>query len=240
MGTVFRVERSAWPLGLEPLRAEIFDPDGHVVWTRARRPSAPVQPWPFRTTRPGLYRIVYRRGSRTAVLETLAATCTPTLRLGLDDDARSLFTVQNARPGVTKRVCVRLTYTGNAPARVRLYGRSSGTGLAKYLRLTVIRGWTSRRDDRLCRSFRPDRRNYLGVGAGIVYAGPLAGLPPDFASAPNDATSRFTRTWRRGASHAYELVVTLPADAGNDAQGLTAGESFVWEARPTLRGRRGP
>ena len=239
-GSKLRVDRSALPLGIRPLRAEIFAPGGRLVWERARPAGAPQRPWSFRPAKPGLYRIIYRRGSDSAVLETLVASCAPQLRIALNDRGRQLFTIANARPGMTKSACVRVTYTGNSPARVRLHGRSDGTGLARYLMLEVGRGWTSLDDFGSCRSFRPDRRNYLGLGRGVVYAGTLAGLPGDFASAPNDATWHNTRTWRRGATHAYRLVVTLPRSVGNEAQGLTAEETFVWEARPTLRRVRAP
>ena len=239
-GSKLRVDRSAVPLGIRPLRAEIFAPGGRLVWKRARPAGAPQKPWPFRPAKPGLYRIVYRRGSESAVLETLVVRCTAPLRISLNDRGRKLFTIENARPGMTKSACVRVTYTGNRPARVRLHGRSEGTGLARYLMLDVVRGWTSLDDFDSCRSFRPDRMNYLGLGRGVVYAGTLAGLPRDFASAPNDATWHNTRTWRRGATHAYRLVITLPRSVGNEAQGLTAEEAFVWEARTTLRRLRAP
>jgi hypothetical protein len=240
VGGKFRVERSAGPLGIQPLSAKIFDPKGRLLWERHRAVGTPEKPWPFRAQEPGLYRVVYRHGPESAVLETLATNCTPALRLELNDRGHKLFTVRNARPGMTKTACVRVTYAGNRPARLRLYGRTEGTGLGRYLQLEVVRGWTSLDDDPSCRSFRPDRRNYLGLGPGIVYAGTLAGLPRDFASAPNDATWHYTRTWRRGSSHSYRLVVTLPRTVGNEAEGLVTREAFVWEARPTLRRLRAP
>ena len=176
------------------------------------------------------------------VVPTLAGTNAPSrpsmgrapLVLDANASTQALFAVRNARPGITKRACVQVTYAGKQPARVRLYGTMAGTGLARYLQLEVVRGWMSR-GSASCSSFRPDRRNYLGLAPGIVYAGTLAGLPRTFTSAPNDATWHSTRTWRRGASHAYEFVVTLPRTVGNEAQGRTASATFVWEARPAVR-----
>jgi hypothetical protein len=176
-----------------------------------------------------------------AVPAAAASSASTRPPLGLDANARThaLFSVGNARPGMTKRACVRVTYVGKRPARVRLYGRVRGTGLGRFLRLTVMRGWLPRRGPS-CASFRPDRRNYLGLGRGVVFAGTVAGLPRSYRSAPNDATWHNTRTWRRGASHAYQFVVTLPRNVGNEAQGLRASATFVWEARTTLRRLRAP
>ncbi|MFN2471061.1 MAG: hypothetical protein ABR583_08750 [Gaiellaceae bacterium] len=240
VGTWFRVERSARPLGIQPLRVQIFDPAGRLVWQRRRRVGAPQKRWSFRAQRLGLHRIVYRRGSQSVPLEVLATRCSRELRLQLNDRGRALFALRNLGPGDTGQACVTVTYTGNRPVRLRMYGTAGRTGLDRHLQLTVVRGWTSQRTSRSCRAFRPDRRSYLGLGRGIVYTGTLEAFPDSFAEAPDDATWHATRIWRRGTSRAFRLVVTLPREVGNEAQGLTATQAFVWEARPTQRRPRAP
>ena len=143
-----------------------------------------------------------------------------------------MFRLENLAPGAADEACVRVTYGGNRPARLRLYGATTGSGLESHLLLTVTRGWAARDEFPSCRSFVPDLRDYVGLGRGVVYVGTLAGFPDSWASAPDDAVNGMRRTWRRGQSHAFKFSVTLPRDAGNAIQGLTAEQSFVWEARP--------
>ena len=48
-----------------------------------------------------------------------------------DDDAGSvMFNLSNMVPGTTATKCINVTYTGSAPANVRMYGTVGGTGLA--------------------------------------------------------------------------------------------------------------
>jgi hypothetical protein len=232
-GGKLRTDRSAQALGIDPHRVDAFDRRGRLVWSARAGEAGEPEPrrWVFQPVEPGDYRVVFRDGGRVVQLDVLAPRCRGGLHLRLNDRGRRLFALGNMRPGTTRQACIVVTYTGNRPARVRLHGRTGGTGLDRHLRLTVVRGWTSRRSSPSCRTFRPDRRNYLGLGRGIVYAGTMRGLPDSYAEAPNDATWHATRTWRRGHSHAYRFVVTLPRSVGNEAQGLTARQAFVWEAR---------
>ncbi len=234
---VIHAERAAQALGTRPALAFALDRTGRRLWS-SRGPETRPLGWAFRPAKPGRYRLVFIESGRRTMLDVLVARCSRELRLGLDGPQRALFTLDNLRPGTTRAACVVVTYTGNRPARLRLYGNTGGTGLDRHLILTVTRGWTAQRSSRSCRTFRADRRDYLGLGMGITYAGTLQGLPDRFTDAPNDATWRSSRTWFRGMSRAYRLEVTLPAAVGNEVQGLTATQAFVWEARPTLRRKR--
>jgi len=107
---------------------------------------------------------------------------------------------------------------GSAPAAVRLFGATEGTGLDRYLRLTVTRG--SGRGS----AFVPDAPDHLGVGPGVLYRGSLAEFPDDLRSAIADPGG----AWADGEAHTYRFHVRLRG--GNAAQGLTASQSFRWAA----------
>jgi len=164
-----------------------------------------------------------------AVLGTLAAF-TPaaaaqgggfaagTVYLTSDTGGRLPRSMPNAGPGSTATSTTILSYEGTLPANVRLFASTSGTGLARFLSITLTRG-TGRGPD-----FVPDPTDYTGAGPGVVYSGTLARFPSHWASGIVDPG-----TWRQGETHAYRFRVTLVDDPR--AQGLTAGASFHWEAR---------
>jgi hypothetical protein len=138
-----------------------------------------------------------------------------------DDDAGgSILTLAAARPGDATSGCVTVTYTGTAPAAVRLYGTTGGTGLATYLNLVVTRGTISGGGSAgSCTGFTAD------AGGGQLYSGTLASFPSSSGSAVTDASS-----WTSGTTHAYRFTLTLPSGTGAGAQGLTASPSFTWMA----------
>jgi hypothetical protein len=152
-----------------------------------------------------------------------------------NDRGQAMFRLGNMAPGESHVACVRVTYSGTRPARVRLYGTTTGGGLDRDLVVVVTRGWSARDEFPSCRSFVPDRRNYARLGRGVVFVGTLAGLPHAWATGTDDAARGARRAWRRGQSHVYRFSVSLPKTVGNDAQGLTAEQAFVWEARPLRR-----
>jgi hypothetical protein len=103
-------------------------------------------------------------------------------------------------------VTVRLS---DGPAVVRLFGRTGGTGLDRFLELTVTRG--SGRGA----AFRPD---------AVIYSGNLTKFPTSEATAIGDPGG----TWDEGEAHTYRFQVRLrDVDA---AQGRTATQSFAWSA----------
>jgi hypothetical protein len=95
------------------------------------------------------------------------------------------------------------------PASVELFGTTGGTGLDRYLQLTVTRG---------------SGREGGFVPQAVVYRGTLAGFPDSSASAIPDPGG----TWVKGEAHTYRFHVRLVG--GNAAQGLTAQQSFEWAA----------
>ncbi len=143
-----------------------------------------------------------------------------TVYLSDDDAGRAMLSMPNAAPGATATSYVTVAYSGTLPSSVRLFGQTSGTGLERFLTLTVTRGSGSGG------GFVPDPTDYTGAGPGVLYRGTLADFPTTYGSGVADPG-----TWQGPESHAFRFEVTL---AGDDAaQGLTADTDFLWEARNT-------
>jgi hypothetical protein len=70
----------------------------------------------------------------------------------------------------------------------------------------------------------PDPPDYLGAGAGVIFDGTLDAYPDTYDGGLEDPAS-----WADSDTHAYRFAVTVGDD--NAAQGLTAGQTFTWEAR---------
>ena len=151
--------------------------------------------------------------------------------IGDNDNGNLMMSMSDAKPGSSSTSCINVTYTGSLNARVRLYGTTSGTGLDQYLTLTVTRGsyGASTPSFASCTNFAPDSTDYIGAGNGVIYNGTLQGFPDAFTAGMVDPLSASPETWSAGESHAYRFVVTLQDNSA--AQGLTAGQTFTWEAR---------
>jgi hypothetical protein len=233
-GARIRIDRAAPALGIRPLLVKIVDKNNRLLWVRRRTLGSPQRAWMFRARRAGSYRVVFHHLYQSRILDLLAVPCAKKVAIRENDNGRAMFRIANMRPGQTNKRCIRVAYAGTLPARVRLYGTTTGE-LADHLDVVVTRGWSRRDEFPSCRTFVPDRRNYMGRGRGVVFVGTLASLPDDWASATDDATTGSQRVWLRGQSHVYRVAVTLPRRVGNDVQGLTAQQRFVWEARPLPR-----
>ncbi|HMJ94522.1 MAG TPA: hypothetical protein VK486_01640 [Thermoleophilaceae bacterium] len=145
-----------------------------------------------------------------------------------NDSGGGLLALGSARPNDSVTGCIRVTYSGSAPAKVRIFGAPGGTGLASYLDLVVTRGTVSAAAGfGSCTTFTPDATNYLGSGAGVIYTGTVAGFPAAGAGALVDPSASGA-TWNTGDVHSYRFSATLRNDP--NAQGKTASPSFTWEA----------
>jgi hypothetical protein len=158
------------------------------------------------------------------------AVSTGSVDLSDNDSGGGLLMLGSARPGDSVTGCIQVTYSGSAPAKVRLFGATAGgTGLADHLDLTVTRGTVAAGAGfGSCTTFTPDATDYLGSGSGVVYAGTLADFPADGAGALADPTASAAATWNSGDVHTYRFRATLRNDPA--AQGTTATPSFTWEA----------
>jgi hypothetical protein len=132
-----------------------------------------------------------------------------------DDDAEmAMFAVSDLAGGRSVSRCLQVTYEGEGPAILRLYGSAAGTGLAPYLNLRVEQGSGGGFD------------SCAGFAGSVVYTGTLAqfaAMHADFASGvtlpaqpdPAPLTYRFTATVANAAA----------------AQGRDATADFWWEAQ---------
>jgi hypothetical protein len=153
------------------------------------------------------------------------------VELSDNGDGTSMMSLSAAVPGNTASACIKVTYDGSLPARVRLYGTTTGTGLDQYLDLRVTRGVYNPTEPafKSCSNFQADGTNYIGAGNGVIYNGTLQGYADDYASGLVDPLAGSPESWTTGEVHVYKLDVTLQADFA--AQNRTATQAFRWEAR---------
>jgi hypothetical protein len=144
-----------------------------------------------------------------------------TVVLSTDVGGSAVFTVGSAQPDTTITRCVTVSYDGTLPARVRLFGSASG-GLAPHLTLEVVRGTKQPGANGDCTGFAADTADHVGLGAGVIWRGPLDTFPG--SSSPVDDP----QNWNLGDKHAYQFRLTMSSVEA--AQGLSATMSFTWEA----------
>jgi hypothetical protein len=130
------------------------------------------------------------------------------------------LSLPNAGPGDVAESYVTVRYRGERPAEIRLFGTTEGTGLDRYLALTITRGRGTGP------GFVPDAADHLGLGPGVVFHGRLADLPDDAAHALTDPHG----PWVGPETWTYRLRVRMTG--ANAAQGLTAAQTFSWTAVP--------
>lgn len=148
---------------------------------------------------------------------------TGSVTLGDNDAGAAMLSLTSARPGATDTGCIRLTHTGTIGSEVRHYATVAGA-LAAQLQLRVTRGSDSSPSFDSCVGFQADARDYFGKGAGVIYDGPLSGLPATHAAGivdPADVPgtgSPPTETWDASEAHSYRYALTLGGDATTEAQ----------------------
>jgi len=153
-----------------------------------------------------------------------------TVTLSDNDLGSAMFNLTGMDPAdPTEQRCIVLTYTGSLSSSVRLYGTTGGSGLADHINLRVTRGTIPSPSFSTCTGFTADATDHRGLGAGVLYNGTLTGFADDYATGLVDATTATPEAWTTGEAHAYRFEVTLADNQA--AQGLTATQSFTWEAR---------
>jgi hypothetical protein len=154
-----------------------------------------------------------------------------TVRVSDNDTGTALLALTTALPGATDTGCIKVTYNGSLASAVRLYGTTGGSGLDPYLDLQITRGTYSLPEPGYdsCTNFQPDLTDYIGAGAGVIYNGTLQGFPDSYAAGLTDPTAGTPESWTAGEAHVYRMQVTLQNSQA--AEGLTATQTFTWEAR---------
>jgi hypothetical protein len=134
-----------------------------------------------------------------------------------ETDSGTMFSLPALSPGQTVTRYATVSSGGSAPSAVRLFATISGTGLQRFLTLTVTRG-TGDAD-----AFVPDA-DRGGAGPGVVFQGRLSRFPTTWEKGIDAGGS-----WATGEAHVYRFEVTLSDRSA--AQGLSAGADFRWEAQ---------
>lgn len=141
--------------------------------------------------------------------------------LGDDDSNTALFTAAGLVPGSTDNKCIRVSYTGNVAASVKLYVQSSAGTLAPYIDLVVEEG--------------------TGVGNVGTFAGcgGFSGTPIYTGTLANFASTN--SAWASGVGSfapstntdfkVYKFTYTLNAATPNGMQSATCSATFQWESR---------
>jgi len=155
---------------------------------------------------------------------------TGSVKLADNDSGGSLLSFSGGYPGDTDTGCIEVTYAGSLDSTVRLYGKTTGSGLDQYLDLKVTRGaYSSNPGFDSCSNFTADATNYLGAGAGVIYNGTLQGFADDYAGGLVDPTPGSPESWSTNEKHVYRVQVTLQNNVA--AAGKSAAQDFTWEAR---------
>lgn len=132
-----------------------------------------------------------------------------------------LFEGPPMRHGESRDGCLAVVNESDAPTRTLVFGETTGNGLDAHLELAVVRGTLPDSVSGSCFGFRPDPTDHAGLGKGVLYRGTLRAFPDDAVGGLVDP-----EVWQPGDAHGYRFVIRLAGDA---PQGLTAGQSFVWQ-----------
>ena len=131
-----------------------------------------------------------------------------------DDSAKAMFDAEALPPGEPVARCLEVSYEGEGPATLRLYGTATGTGLAPHLSLLIEQG----------------RGGGFASCAGFtgrpVYTGTLA----DFTARHADFASGLPLSTVPGSAPVTYRFTAVVADV-REAQGRKAAADIWWEAR---------
>jgi hypothetical protein len=137
-----------------------------------------------------------------------------------DDSSTAMFSPTGLVPGSTGTKCIKVTYTGNVSAPVKLYGASLTGTLGTYLNLTVDIGAAA------------GPGAFAGCG-GFVVSSTIYSTATlaTFAGAKTDYASGVT-SWTPSTNGDYRVFrFTYTVVDNNLANGTTCGYGFTWEAQ---------
>lgn len=141
--------------------------------------------------------------------------------IGDDDSGTALFSATGLVPNSTGNKCIKVTYTGNVTAAVKLYVSASSGALAPYVNLTVEEG-----------SGAGNTGSFSSCGSfsgTTIYSGTLstfASTKTAFAS----GVGSFAPT-TSGDFKVYKFTYTLDSATPNNMQSGTCSATFQWESQ---------
>jgi hypothetical protein len=150
-----------------------------------------------------------------------------TVAIADNDAGAAMYSITNAKPGESVSKCIKVTYTGNLDADVRIYTTSTIGALGQYVDLTITPGSQATPTFPSCTGFTPD-------SGGALYTGTLANFATtknSYANGVVDYPGTGTK-WAANESVVYQVTASLQSSAPEAAQGATTGaHTFTWEAR---------
>lgn len=159
--------------------------------------------------------VVNRSATALQAEGTVAGTTfsSGTIELIDDDQGRSLFDLSDMAPGRPAQRCLDVTYQGSIlPVDLTLIGEFTGP-LAHYLEATIEQGTGGSFES--CNSFEADETIFSGTLEDLATLGRI-----DLGTIINTGDKR-------------EFRVTFDLADEQDALGLEASASLVWEASPS-------
>lgn len=139
------------------------------------------------------------------------------VELTMDDAGTAMFNVTGMKPGDTGSKCIAVTYSGTAPADIRLYRDSitDADGLGSMIDLTVTKGTGGGFGS--CAGFTAD--------GAADFTATLAGMAGTYAASASklSATGATTKV--------YKFDWTFNSAADNTYQGTSVSAVFKWEAK---------
>lgn len=140
-----------------------------------------------------------------------------TVTIADNDTGTALYSLTNVIPEEPNDRCIKVTYTGNLGASVKVYRGSLSGSLGPYVTLTVTKGTG---DNPTCADF----------SAGTdVYSGTLSAFPASSGGALALTNAASSATWSANNAVTYRFRVEVVNNTA--AQNLSTGtHAFTWES----------
>ncbi|GIJ06298.1 hypothetical protein Sya03_56500 [Spirilliplanes yamanashiensis] len=198
---------------------------------------------------------VLMMGTSSSAFTTQSANPTSTwaagsVTLGDDDSGQALFTTgvpgtgqvsaAALKPGQSRVNCVKVDYTGTAPAAVRLFvttrsgtNGTGGTGILPTTHISVEEGTAGAFG---CAGFAGATTTWDSAthpnGATVCSgAGCFSDVINSFPSTYATGLPSALATWTNGTSRVYRITMRLDIATPETAEGATASVGFTWEAQ---------
>jgi hypothetical protein len=161
--------------------------------------------------------------------------------LGDDDTGSAMFTTgapgtnqvsgANLKPGQSVVNCIKVTYTGNLPATVKLYASSvsetngsGGTGSLAYLHIKVEEGTAGAFG---CAGFS----GASTLWDGTTHPGAASDLLSVFPTTYGGGLASGLASWSNTNFRVYRFTITLDSATPDTSQTATATATFNWQAQ---------
>jgi hypothetical protein len=136
-----------------------------------------------------------------------------------DDSSTAMFNATGLVPGSTGSKCIKVTYSGNVAAAVKLYVSASSGTLAPYVNLVVQEDTNQTGAFASCSTF----------AGTTIYSGTLSAFATA-SSAFAGGVGSFAPT-TSGQFKVYKFTYTLDAATPNNMQSATCSATFQWESQ---------